>query len=71
VRLGNAHLNQIIMKAVFFLIGMAMTTIGIVLPVVSSVTGFLMDTKGHAMVVVYVLFAGIVGGGILIKKSNI
>ena len=50
---------------------MAMTTIGIVLPVVSSVTGFLMDTKGHAMVVVYVLFAGIVGGGILIKKSNI
>jgi hypothetical protein len=59
------------MKAVIFLIGMAMTTIGIVLPVVSSVTGFLMDTKGHAMVVVYVLFAGIVGGGILIKKSNI
>lgn len=59
------------MKAVIFSIGMAMTTIGIVLPVVSSVTGFLMDTKGHAMVVVYVLFAGIVGGGILIKKSNI
>ena len=59
------------MKSVIFLTGMAMTTIGIVLPVVSSVTGFLMDTRGHAMIVVYVLFAGIVGGGILIKKSNI
>ena len=59
------------MKSVIFLTGMVMTTIGIVLPVVSSVTGFLMDTRGHAMIVVYVLFAGIVGGGLLIKKSNI
>jgi hypothetical protein len=59
------------MKAVICLIGMVMTIVGIVLPVVSSVTGYLMDTKGHAMIVVFVLFAGIVGGGILIKKSNI
>lgn len=59
------------MKSVIFSIGLAMTMIGIVLPVVSSVTGFMMDTKGHAMVVVYVLFAGIVGGGLLIKKSNV
>jgi membrane-bound ClpP family serine protease len=59
------------MKAVICLIGMVMTIVGIVLPVVSSVTGYLMDTKGHAMIVVFVLFAGIVGGGLLIKKSNI
>lgn len=59
------------MKAVIFSIGLAMTIIGVVVPVTSSVTGFMMDTLEHALTILGILAVGLTGGAILIKKSNI
>ena len=59
------------MKAVIFSVGLAMTIIGVVVPVTSSVTGFMMDTHEHALTSFGILAVGLAGGAILIKKSNI
>jgi len=59
------------MKAIIFTIGLAMTIIGVVVPVTSSVTGFMMDSHEHALIVVGILAVGLTGGAILIKKSDI
>ena len=59
------------MKAVIFSIGLAMTIIGVVVPVTSSVTGFMMDTLEHALTILGILVVGLSLGAVLIKKSNI
>jgi hypothetical protein len=59
------------MKAIIFSIGLAMTIIGVVIPVTSSVTGFMMDTKEHALTIFSILVVGLSLGAVLIKKSNI
>ena len=59
------------MKSVIFSVGLAMTIVGVVIPVTSSVTGFMMDTMEHALIVVSIMATGLTIGAILMKKSNI
>jgi hypothetical protein len=59
------------MKAVIFSVGLAMTIIGVVVPVTSSVTGYMMDTHEHALTIFGILVVGLSLGAVLIKKSNI
>jgi hypothetical protein len=59
------------MKAVIFSVGLIMTIIGVVVPVTSSVTGYMMDTHEHALTIFGILVVGLSLGAVLIKKSNI